>query len=177
MDRVKWNDFMEILSDDLNRCGEYLAAGFRDMVSDFITNGDAAVGLAVTAQAVPNMSVYVKAGRLYQKGQQGTLAADSEALTIAAAHNSYSRVDRIVVKYQEVEDLPETRNVMNDVVSRNIVQQTVKTRIAGSVVFQVLQGVPAAAPVPASVPEGWVSLAKITIPANATKIQQSNIVS
>lgn len=177
MDRVKWNDFMEILSDDLNRSGDYLIEGFQNMVSDFISTGDVTVGLAVTAQAVPNMSVYVKKGRLYQNGQQGNLANDSNALTIAAAHSSYARIDRVVAQYQAVEDLPETRNVMTDVVSRNISQQTVKTRIAGMVVFQVLQGVAAASPVPVSVPEGWVALAKINVPANATKIQQNNIVS
>lgn len=176
MDRVKWNDFMEILSDDLDRSGEYLINGFSNMVSDFITNADATVGLSVTAQAVPDMSVYVKAGRLYQQGRQGTLEADSSKLTIAAAHNSYARIDRIVAQYQEVEDLPETRNVMTDVVSRNIVQQTVKTRIAGTVVFQVLQGVPAAVPVPVTVPDGWISLAKVNVPANVAQIQQSNIV-
>ena len=177
MDRVKWNDFMEILSDDLNRSGDYLIEGFQNMVSDFISTGDVTVGLAVTAQAVPNMSVYVKKGRLYQNGQQGNLVSDSSALTIAAAHSSYARIDRVVAQYQEVEDLPETRNVMTDVVSRNITQQTVKTRVAGMVVFQVLQGVAAASPVPVSVPEGWVALAKINVPANATKIQQNNIVS
>ena len=177
MDRVKWNDFMEILSDDLNRSGDYLIEGFQNMVADFISTGDVTVGLAVTAQAVPNMSVYVKKGRLYQNGQQGNLASDSSALTIAAAHSSYARIDRVVAQYQEVEDLPETRNVMTDVVSRNITQLTVKTRVAGMVVFQVLQGVAAASPVPVSVPEGWVALAKINVPANATKIQQNNIVS
>ena len=177
MDRVKWNDFMEILSDDLNRSGDYLIEGFKNMVSDFISTGDVTVGLAVTAQAVPNMSVYVKKGRLYQNGQQGNLASDSSALTIAAAHSTYPRIDRVVAQYQAVEDLPETRNVMTDVVSRNISQQTVKTRVAGMVVFQVLQGVAAASPVPVSVPEGWVALAKINVPANATKIQQSNIIS
>lgn len=177
MDRVKWNDFMEILSDDLNRSGDYLIEGFQNMVADFISTGDVTVGLAVTAQAVPNMSVYVKKGRLYQNGQQGNLASDSSALTIAAAHSSYARIDRVVAQYQEVEDLPETRNVMTDVVSRNITQLTVKTRVAGMVVFQVLQGVAAASPVPVSVPEGWVALAKINVPVNATKIQQNNIVS
>ncbi|WP_299449192.1 hypothetical protein [uncultured Phascolarctobacterium sp.] len=176
MDRVKWNDFMEILSDDLNRSGEYLINGFQDMVSDFITNEDATVGLSVTAQAVPDMSVYVKVGRLYQQGKQGTLEADSGKLTIAAAHESYARIDRIVAQYQEVEDRPETRNIMTDVVSRNIVQQTVKTRIAGTVVFQVLQGVPAAVPVPVTVPDGWIPLAKVNVPANVNQIQQSNII-
>ena len=177
MDRVKWNDFMEILSDDLNRSGDYLIEGFQNMVADFISTGDVTVGLAVTAQAVPNMSVYIKKGRLYQNGQQGNLASDSSALTIAAAHSSYARIDRVVAQYQEVEDLPDTRNVMTDVVSRNITQLTVKTRVAGMVVFQVLQGVAAASPVPVSVPEGWVALAKINVPANATKIQQINIIS
>lgn len=177
MDRVKWNDFMEILSDDLNRSGDYLIEGFQAMVSDFITNCDVTVGLAVTAQAVPDMSVYVKSGRLYQQGKQGTLEADSNALVIAAAHNTYPRIDRIVAQYQELEDLPETRNVMVDVVSRNIAQQTVKTRIAGTIAFQVLQGVAAASPVPVNVPEGWVALAKINVPANVTTIQQSNIIS
>lgn len=176
MDRVKWNDFMEILSDDLDRSGEYLINGFQDMVSDFITNEDATVGLAVTAQAVPDMSVYVKTGRLYQQGKQGTLEADSGKLTIAAAHESYARIDRIVAQYQEVEDRPETRNIMTDVVSRNIVQQAVKTRIAGTVVFQVLQGVPAAVPVPVTVPDGWIPLAKVNVPANVAQIQQSNII-
>ncbi len=176
MDRVKWNDFMEILSDDLDRSGVYLNAGFQNMVKDFITASDGVVGLEVTAQAVPDMSVYVKLGRLYQGGKQGGIDADSEALMIAAASPTYPRIDRVVAQYQEIEDLPETRNVMIDVVSRNIAQQTVKTRVSGTVTMQVLEGIPAASPVAVNVPDGWVALAKINVPANATAIQQSNII-
>jgi len=176
MDRVKWNDFMEILSDDLDRSGVYLNAGFQNMVKDFITASDGVVGLEVTAQAVPDMSVYVKLGRLYQGGKQGGIDADSEALMIAAASPTYPRIDRVVAQYQEIEDLPETRNVMIDVVSRNIAQQTVKTRVSGTVTMQVLEGIPAASPVAVNVPDGWVALAKINVPANTTAIQQSNII-
>lgn len=177
MHRVKFNDYAELLSDDLNNNNAYLYNGLITTISDFIAANDCVSGLEVTAQAVPDMTVYVKSGRIYQKGYQGLLEADlTTPLTIAPASASQPRIDLICAKYEEVEDEPEIRNVMTDVVSRNITQVEVKTRIASSIAFQVVGGTAAAEPTVPTTPEGWVALAKVTVPANASVIQQSNIV-
>lgn len=177
MHRVKFNDYAELLSDDLNNNNAYLYNGLITTISDFIAANDCVSGLEVTAQAVPDMTVYVKSGRIYQNGYQGLLEADlTTPLTIAPASASQPRIDLICAKYEEVEDEPEIRNVITDVVSRNITQVEVKTRIASSIAFQVVGGTAAAEPTVPTTPEGWVALAKVTVPANASVIQQSNIV-
>lgn len=177
MHRVKFNDYAELLSDDLNNNNAYLYNGLITTIADFIAANDCVSGLEVTAQAVPDMTVYVKAGRIYQDGYQGFLEADlTTPLTIAPASANQPRIDLICAKYEEVEDEPEIRNVMTDVVSRNITQVEVKTRIASSIAFQVVGGTAAAEPTVPTTPEGWVALAKVTIPANTSVIQQSNIV-
>ena len=177
MHRVKFNDYAELLSDDLNNNNAYLYNGLITAISDFIAANDCVSGLEVTAQAVPDMTVYVKSGRVYQNGYQGLLEADlTTPLTIAPASASQPRIDLICAKYEEVEDEPEIRNVMTDVVSRNITQVEIKTRIASSIAFQVVGGTAAAEPTVPTTPEGWVALAKVTVPANASVIQQSNIV-
>ena len=177
MHRVKFNDYAELLSDDLNNNNAYLYNGLITAISDFIAANDCVSGLEVTAQAVPDMTVYVKSGRVYQNGYQGLLEADlTTPLTIAPASSSQPRIDLICAKYEEVEDEPEIRNVMTDVVSRNITQVEIKTRIASSIAFQVVGGTAAAVPTVPTTPEGWVALAKVTVPANASVIQQSNIV-
>lgn len=177
MHRVKFNDYAELLSDDLNNNNAYLYNGLITTIADFIAANDCVSGLEVTAQAVPDMTVYVKAGRIYQDGYQGFLEADlTTPLTIAPASANQPRIDLICAKYEEVEDEPEIRNVMTDVVSRNITQVEVKTRIASSIAFQVVGGTAAAEPTVPTTPEGWVALAKVTVPANASVIQQSNIV-
>lgn len=177
MHRVKFNDYAELLSDDLNNNNAYLYNGLITTISDFIAANDCVSGLEVTAQAVPDMTVYVKSGRIYQNGYQGLLEADlTTSLTIAPASASQPRIDLICAKYEEVEDEPEIRNVLTDVVSRNVSQVEVKTRIASSIAFQVVGGTAAAEPTVPTTPEGWVALAKVTVPANASVIQQSNIV-
>ena len=177
MHRVKFNDYAELLSDDLNNNNAYLYNGLITTISDFIAANDCVSGLEVTAQAVPDMTVYVKSGRIYQNGYQGLLEADlTTPLTIAPASASQPRIDLICAKYEEVEDEPEIRNVLTDVVSRNVSQVEVKTRIASSIAFQVVGGTAAAEPTVPTTPEGWVALAKVTVPANASVIQQSNIV-
>ena len=177
MHRVKFNDYAELLSDDLNNNNAYLYNGLITAISDFIAANDCVSGLEVTAQAVPDMTVYVKSGRIYQNGYQGLLEADlTTPLTIAPASSNQPRIDLICAKYEEVEDEPEIRNVMTDVVSRNITQVEVKTRIASSIAFQVVGGTAAAEPTVPTTPEGWVALAKVTVPANTSVIQQSNIV-
>ena len=177
MHRVKFNDYAELLSDDLNNNNAYLYNGLVTTISDFIAANDCVSGLEVTAQAVPDMTVYVKAGRIYQDGYQGFLEADlTTPLTIAPASASQPRIDLICAKYEEVEDEPEIRNVLTDVVSRNVTQIEVKTRIASAIAFQVVGGTAAAEPTVPTTPEGWVALAKVTVPANTSVIQQSNIV-
>lgn len=177
MHRVKFNDYAELLSDDLNNNNAYLYNGLITTISDFIAANDCVSGLEVTAQAVPDMTVYVKSGRIYQNGYQGLLEADlTTPLTIAPASSNQPRIDLICAKYEEVEDEPEIRNVLTDVVSRNVSQVEVKTRIASSIAFQVVGGTAAAEPTVPTTPEGWVALAKVTVPANASVIQQSNIV-
>ena len=177
MHRVKFNDYAELLSDDLNNNNAYLYNGLITTIADFISANDCVSGLEVTAQAVPDMTVYVKAGRIYQDGYQGILEADlTTPLTIAPASASQPRIDLICAKYEEVEDDPEIRNVLTDIVSRNVSQVEVKTRIASSIAFQVVGGTAAAEPTVPTTPEGWVALAKVTVPANTSVIQQSNIV-
>lgn len=177
MDKVKFNPFSEILEEDFNRQSKYVNDGVSLFISDFLT-GDKSVtlGLNVKAQAVADMTVYVTPGRLYQVGKQGQLAANSNPpLAITAAHPNYDRIDRICARYAEVDDEPETRNVMVDTFSRQVMQKTVMTRIASTVEFMVVNGTAAPTPVAPTVPDGWVSLAKINVSHGSTSIMQTAI--
>lgn len=177
MDKVKFNPFSEILEEDFNRQAKYVNDGVSLFISDFLT-GDKSVtlGLNVKAQAVADMTVYVTPGRLYQVGKQGQLAANSNPpLVITAAHPNYDRIDRICARYAEMDDEPETRNVMVDTFSRQVMQKTVMTRIASTVEFMVVNGTAAPTPVAPTVPDGWVSLAKIDVSHGSTSIMQTAI--
>ena len=103
MHRVKFNDYAELLSDDLNNNNAYLYNGLITTISDFIAANDCVSGLEVTAQAVPDMTVYVKSGRIYQNGYQGLLEADlTTPLTIAPASASQPRIDLICANMKKL---------------------------------------------------------------------------
>jgi hypothetical protein len=162
--------------EDFIRQSGYISDAFKLFIYDFFNQNTAVLGLEVTAQSVPNMTVYVKPGRIYQSGQQGQLTVNLDpALTVTAAHPSYNRIDRICAQYRELPDMPETRNVMADTVSRQVTQKTVMTRVAGSIDFMVVPGVAASSPAAPTVPNDWVSLAQVTVRANTTSILQSDI--
>lgn len=176
MDKVNFNPFAEILVEDFLRQSGYIGESFNLLVADFLNQNTAVTGLEVTAQSVADMTVYVKPGRMYQTGQQGQLTANLDpALPITAAHPTYPRIDRICAQYKEMADMPETRNVMVDTVSRQVIPKTVMTRIAGSIYFMVVNGVAAPGPAAPTVPDGWVSLAQVNVRAAATSILQSDI--
>ena len=176
MDKVNFNPFSEILVEDFLRQSGYIGDAFNLIIADFLCQSMAVLGLAVTAQSVADMTVYVKPGRLYQAGQQGQLTVNLDpALTITAAHPDYDRIDRICAQYHEVQDTPETRNVMVDTVSRQVTQKSVMTRMAGAIDFMVINGVAAPGPAAPTVPDGWVSLAQVKVRANTTSILQTDI--
>lgn len=176
MDKVNFNPFSEIIIEDFLRQSDYIEKALTLFVSDFLNQNTAVTGLNVTAQASPDMTVYVKPGRIYAAGKQGELSANlTPPLAIAAAHPTYDRIDRICAQYYEVEDTPETRNVMIDTVSRQITQQSVMTRIAGTVNFMVVNGVAAPGPAAPTVPDGWISLAQVRVRAATTSVLQSDI--
>ncbi|MDF2568612.1 MAG: hypothetical protein K0R55_216, partial [Sporomusa sp.] len=176
LDKVNFNPFSEILVDDFLRQSGYIGDAFKSFIADFLCQNTAVLGLDVTAQAVANMTVYVKPGRLYQAGSQGQLEVNLDpALSITAAHPTYARIDRICVQYHEIADEPETRNIMVDTVTRQVTQDTVMTRIAGSVDFLVVTGVAAPGPAAPTVPDGWTSIAQINVRVNTTSILQTDI--
>lgn len=178
MDKVKFNPFSEILEEDFNRQAKYVNDGVSLFINDFLTGDKSVVlGLNVKAQAVADMTVYVAPGRLYQVGKQGQLAANSNPpLAITAAHPNYDRIDRICARYAEVDDEPETRNVMVDTFSRQVMQKTVMTRTASTVEFMVVNGTAAPTPVAPTVPNGWVSLAKVNVNHGTTSVEQISII-
>jgi hypothetical protein len=176
MDKVNFNPFSEILIEDFLRQGGYIGDAFKLMIADFLNQNTAVVGLEVKAQSVPDMTVYVKPGRAYQAGQQGQLTVNLDpALTITAAHPDYMRIDRVCARYNEIADTPETRNVMVDTVSRQVIQKTVMTRLSGAIDFMVISGVAAPGPAAPTVPDGWFSLAQVKVRAGASTILQSDI--
>jgi hypothetical protein len=176
LDKVNFNPFSEILVEDFLRQSGYIGDAFKLFIADFLCQNTAVLGLDVTAQAVPNMTVYAKPGRIYQAGLQGQLLTNLDpALAITAAHPTYPRIDRICAQYRELPDTPETRNVMIDTVSRQVTQKTVMTRVAGTIDFMIVPGVAAPGPAAPTVPAGWTSLAQATIRAGTTSILQTDI--
>lgn len=75
----------------------YDADSFEEWLKPFFTNGVFNGDLQVTAQATPNMSVKVAAGRAFIDGKLGRWTA-ANTLTIATAPGSYSRIDTIVLR-------------------------------------------------------------------------------
>lgn len=175
MDKVKYNDYSEILSGDFNRTSQYIEDALGCVLQDFFASTSVVVGLEIKAQAVADMTVYATPGRLYQSGRQGALETQSNAITVTSAHPQYNRVDRICAKYIATEDMPEIRNTMVDVSSRQVDRRSVNTRIHGGVAFQVIPGVASANPTPQEAPDGWVSLAQVVVRANASFISPSDI--
>ena len=115
--------------------------------------------LAVTAQAVPNMTVNVASGWAAIVGttsNSGTYVAYNDAttvLTITTADPALPRVDRIVV-------------TVND---------SFYSGATNNVVFQVLAGTPAASPTAPATPNSSISLATIAVGAAVTSIVAGNI--
>lgn len=177
MDKVKFSPLNEIIRKDLANIGEYSETAFQDMIYDFLTEGTTLVtGLRVRAQAVPDMSVYVEVGRIYQKGLQGCQTENlAQPLVIIAAHNQYDRIDRICAQYSAMEDLPETRNRMVDVTTKQVTQAVVNTRIHGGITYLVVAGTATAAPVAPAIPDGFISLAKVTVHSGTNNIQNTDI--
>ena len=75
----------------------YDADSFEEWLKPFFTNGVFNGDLEVTAQATPNMSVKVAAGRAFIDGKLGRWTA-ANTLNIATAPGSYSRIDTIVLR-------------------------------------------------------------------------------
>lgn len=177
MDKVKFSPLNEIIRKDLNGIGDYAEAAFRDLIHDFLTETSSLVaGLRVRAQAVPDMSVYVEAGRIYQDGLQGEQVDNLEQpLVIAAAHPQYDRIDRVCAQYSAIEDLPENRNRLIDVTTKQVTQAVVNTRIHGGITFMVVAGTAAQTPAPPAIPDGFIALARVTVHAAAVNIQNTDI--
>ncbi len=118
-----------------------------------------ATSLAVTAQAVPNMTVNVASGWCAIVGtpsNSGTYVAYNDGttvLTITTADPSLPRVDRIVV-------------TVND---------SFYSGATNNVTFQVLAGTPAASPSAPATPNNSISLATIAVAALATSVVAGNI--
>ncbi|WP_285718886.1 discoidin domain-containing protein [Pelosinus sp. IPA-1] len=173
---MNFNPFSEILVEDFLRQSGYIDKAINLLISDFLSQDVAVLGLDVTAQLTPDMSVYSKPGRIYQKGEQGEITVNSNPpLVITAAHPTYDRIDRICAQYQDIADMPETRNVMVDTVSRQVTQQSVMTRVSASINFMVVNGVAAPVPAAPTIPDGWVSLAQVKVRKNTTSILQTDI--
>lgn len=139
---------------------DHTAQEDRLVLSSAVNQGVALPGhLAVTAQATPNMSVVVAAGRAYIKGSttnQGTYHAVNDAnltANISAADTSYGRIDVVAL-------------VIND------------AYYAGStneVDLVVVPGTPSPTPTVPTLPNNAIELAEIAVGANVTSITNSNI--
>ena len=175
MDKVKFNSLTEIVTEDFNNSNTYIETALQNLIADFLQAGGVVNGLAVKAQAIPDMTVYYETGRLYQSGSNGAQESNSIPYVIGAAPVSGKRIDRLCVQYSAIEDIPETRNAITDVNTRQTTQQVVKTRVHGGITALVVVGVSGANPAPPAVPNGYISLAKITVNVGAVIIQQTDI--
>ncbi|MDR1701332.1 MAG: hypothetical protein LBR56_00990 [Sporomusaceae bacterium] len=176
MNKVNFNPFSEIISEDFARQSAYIETAFKMLIYDFLNENIAVTGLEVSAQIIADMSVYVKPGRIYEHGKQGQLMNNlNPPLAVTAAHPNYERIDRVCACWREVADTPETRNVMIDTVSRQITQNTVMTRIAGTIDFMIVNGLASPTPAAPTVPDGWISLAQVKVRANTIAILESDI--
>lgn len=128
----------------------------------FSTGGVADVtSMKVTQTATPGMTVSVSAGHAIipgtQTSTQGFYAAYNDAstnVTIAAADVTNPRIDRIVVTVQDAYYGGTANN---------------------QVIFQAITGTPAGSPVAPSAPANSITLALVSVAANATSILNANI--
>ncbi len=130
------------------------ASFFAKYFSQFVGNGVFALpadGLMV--QAEEGMAVTVKAGTCFINGYMGWLEQDQQ-LSVAASSETFARIDRVVVRY--------------DAVQRGID-------------LFILQGTPAASPVPPSITQHAqgdiyeLALADIMVNRNASALRQADI--
>ena len=175
MNKVKFNPTSEILSQDFDGMQTFIELALKETVMDLLLGESGAVtGLEVTAQPMPDMSVYVKPGRIYQAGAQGDEKEPSIALPILVAPNEGKRIDRVCAKISIIEDMAQTRNVI-DVTTRQISQQVFKTRIHSGVTYLVVSGTSGQVPAPPAIPDGYISLAQVVVNAKVANIQQTDI--
>ena len=130
------------------------ASFFAKYFSQFVGNGVFALpadGLMV--QAEEGMAVTVKAGTCFINGYMGWLEQDQQ-LSVSASSETFARIDRVVVRY--------------DAVQRGID-------------LFILQGTPAASPVPPSITQHAqgdiyeLALADIMVNRNASALRQADI--
>ena len=177
MHKVKVNPTAEIVAEDIGRIGDYSEEGFGYVLEDFLIDEGVVAGLEVIPTATPSMAVSILSGRIYQERRQGQQDEQlTPPLVIVSNTSSFPRIDRVIARYQAVEDEPELRNYLVDVVTREVSKQEFKTRIRGGIAYQLLEGTPSPVPAPPSVPEGWLPLAQVKVGAGVVQILEADIV-
>jgi|GEM_PF-2194625 hypothetical protein len=173
----KYNQGTEIVVEDFEKQGRYLETAFGFLVADFLSLDDVVAGIQAVPTATPSMAVRILEGRIYQEMRQGQLDDILDpALVIVSNTSGNPRIDRIVAQYQAIEDEPQIRNKIIDVVTRQITQEEVKTRVRGGIAFQVLQGISSPNPAPPPLPEGWLPIAQVRVGKEVGQILEADII-
>lgn len=148
-------------------------------------------GANVSEIATPNGSVQIDPGVFLKAG--GTFYENlTEAIaniisgtpnpganiwgTGQAADAAFPRKDIICVSYQQVPSQPQTISFINPATTPpSLYTQTVNTVLQGAPIFTVVHGTPSATPSEPAIPSGYLKLATVLVPANATTVTNSDI--
>jgi hypothetical protein len=149
------------------QAGEYPAHTDRLVTSSIVgTEGVVEVGdLALTQNTTPGMSVKVAPGRAWirdavagtneNKGMYNFVNDADVVLSVAAAHASLGRIDRVVAR----------------------VQDAAVSGVTNLASLEVITGTPASSPAAPALPASSLSLGTINVAANQTTVSNSNITS
>ena len=107
------------------------------------------------------------------------ILTSTEAVNVfeTPANATNPKIVSICIAPLEQDVLPESRWFLDDQQEPPVeYQQTVDTQIKVTYQFQAVHGTPAASPTPPTIPEGFVELVRVTVPAGSTTVSQGNIV-
>jgi hypothetical protein len=93
-----------------------------------------------------------------------------------AADATNPRIDIVCVSYQKTANTPQVKTFINDTVSPPVLYtQSTNTLNQSAPLFSVIHGTPSATPSAPAVPSGFMMLATVLVPANATTVTSGDI--
>lgn len=143
-------------------------------------------GLSIQVSSTDSSAVICTVGQGWQNGQSISVSTNQTLNILSgspgtnawgtglAADSTNPRIDLCIVQYQSAGINPAQR-LFENTSTGSAYTQTVNTSTGDYYAFDVLHGTPAASPVAPSAPAGWIALATVEVPANATSIIATDI--
>lgn len=189
--RVEFTDLEQADLTEMQALADSAVDNLFDMVKKLLFSSDYRVSGGVVNASNPasgvvtiDPGVFVKAsGQFYELDVEATAniltGTPNPAAQIwgtgQAADATNPRLDIICVTYQEVAGTPALKNFVNPGPPVSFYTQTVNTRQQSAPLFAVVHGTPSATPAEPVVPSGYVKLATVTVPANATTVTEGQV--